>query len=130
MAELTEADVALLTGTGFGTLVTGNEDGTPHATLIWVDAADGHVLVNTAVGRMKDRNLRRDPRAAVLVTAPGDAYRWISVTGTVVEVAEVGADTHIDALSRRYDGKPWTPVEGQRRVIFRIRPDRVIRYGV
>jgi PPOX class probable F420-dependent enzyme len=129
MAELTDADVGLLTGTGFATLVTVNEDGTPHATITWADAADGHVLVNTAAGRVKDRNLRRDPRAAVLVTAPGDAYRWISITGTVVEATEAGGAAHIDALSRRYDGKPWTPVEGQRRVIFRIRPDHVIRYG-
>lgn len=128
-AELTDADHELLTGTGYATLVTMNADGTPHATITWVDAADGHVLINTAAGRVKERNFRRDPRVAVLVTAPGDAYRWVSVTGTVVEIVAEGADAHIDALSRRYDDEPWTPVEGQRRAIFKIRPDRVIRYG-
>ena len=130
MIELSEADIGLLTGTGFATLVTMNEDGSPHATITWVDAAEGHVLVNTAAGRVKDRNLRRDPRAAVLVSAPGDPYRWLSVTGTVVDVTTQDADAHTDAWSRRYDGEPWTPVEGQRRVIFRIRPDHVVRYGM
>ncbi len=128
MAELTAADVALLTGPHYATVVTLNPDGTPHATVTWIDAEDGHVLVNTAEGRRKARNLRRDPRAAVLVQA--DPYRWISITGTVV-AAETGpeAEAHIDALSRRYDGRPWTPVEGQVRVRFRIRPDRILRYG-
>lgn len=128
MAELTGADVELLTGPHYATVVSMNPDGTPHATVTWIDAADGHVLVNTAEGRTKARNLRRDPRVAVLVQA--DPYRWISITGTVV-AAETGpeAEAHIDALSRRYDGTPWTPVEGQVRVRFRIRPDRIVRYG-
>lgn len=128
MAQLTPGDVELLTGPHYATVVTLNPDGTPHATVTWIDAEDGHVLVNTAEGRRKARNLRRDPRAAVLVQA--DPYRWISITGTAV-AAETGpaAEAHIDALSRRYDGRPWTPVEGQVRVRFRIRPDRIVRYG-
>lgn len=129
MPELTLTDLELLTGTGYATLVTVNEDGSPHATITWVDADGGDVLINTAAGRVKDRNLRRDPRAAVLVTAPGDAYRWSSITGSVVGVTGEGGDAHIDALSRRYDGKPWPRVEGQVRLIFRIRPEHVIRYG-
>ena len=128
--ELTPADLELLTGTGFATLVTMNDDDTPHATITWVDADGGEVLINTAAGRVKDRNLRRDPRAAVLVTAPGDAYRWLSITGSVVGVTGEGADGHIDSLSRRYDARPWSRVEGQERLIFRIRPERVIRYGL
>ncbi|GBC86486.1 hypothetical protein HRbin12_00475 [bacterium HR12] len=128
MAQLTPGDVELLTGPHYATVVTLNPDGTPHATVTWIDAEDGHVLVNTAEGRRKARNLRRDPRAAVLVQA--DPYRWISITGTAV-AAETGpvAEAHIDALSRRYDGRPWTPVDGQVRVRFRIRPDRIVRYG-
>jgi PPOX class probable F420-dependent enzyme len=129
MAELTTEDLELLRGRNYGQLVTLNADGTPQATVLWVDADDHHVLVNTAEGRAKDRNLRRDARAAVSVVRDGDWYRWISVTGTVVErVTGPEADAHIDSLSRRYDGEPWTPVEGQVRVLYRIRPDRVIRY--
>jgi hypothetical protein len=85
--------------------------------------------VNTAEGRAKDRNLRRDPRAAVSVVKDGDWYRWLSVTGAVVDrVTGEEAERHIDALSRRYDGEPWKPIEGQVRVLYRIRPDRIIRY--
>jgi PPOX class probable F420-dependent enzyme len=126
-AELTPADVDLLSGRDHATVVTMNADGTLQASITWVGTEDGLVLVNTAEGRVKARNLHRDPRVAVLVAR--DPYRWISVTGTVVEaVTGPEAEAHIDALSRRYDGEPWTPVEGQVRVRFKIRPDRVVRY--
>ena len=128
MAELTAEDVDLLTGTDYATLVTTNADGSPQATITWIDASDGLIWVNTAAGRVKDRNIRRDPRVAVLATR-SDFYNWISVNGTVVETIE-GAEAlaHIDALARRYDGKPWEPVEGQLRVIFKIRPDAILRH--
>ena len=130
MIELTPADLEMLHGQNYATVVTMNHDGSPHATITWIDAADGLVLVNTAEGRAKARNLHRDARAAVLVTREADAYDWISITGTVVgTVGEPQALAHMDALSRRYDGKPWIPVEGQQRVIFRIRPDHLIRYS-
>jgi PPOX class probable F420-dependent enzyme len=130
MPDLTPTDVELLTGRSYATVATMNVDGSPQASITWVDAADGFVLVNTAEGRVKARNLHRDPHVAVLVTHDGDAYDWISITGTVVEaVGEPEALAHIDALSRRYDRKPWDPVEGQTRVIFRIRPDRIVRYS-
>jgi PPOX class probable F420-dependent enzyme len=130
MAELTERDLKTLTGPkSFATLVTMNADGTPHATITWVDAADGHVLINTAKDRVKDRNVRSNPRVAVAVLPDGDAYDWISITGTVVDI-EVGerAERHIDELSHRYDGKGYSYTPGQVREILKIRPDRVIRY--
>jgi PPOX class probable F420-dependent enzyme len=127
---LTAEDIALLRGENYAYLVTLNQDGTPQVTVTWVDAADdGHVLVNSAKGRRKDRNMRRDPRVAVSVARGGDPYDWTSINGTVEELIE-GDDAlaHIDALSQRYDHEPWTPTEGQVRVIYRIRPDRVHRY--
>ena len=127
-APLTDWDLELLTGGNYAALVTLYEDGAPHATVTWVDAADGHVLVNTAQGRRKDRNLRRDPRAAVTVIGE-DFYRWASIQGTVVDrVTGPEAQAHIDTLSRRYDGEPWTPVADQVRVLYRIEPQRIIRY--
>jgi len=128
MAELTAADVELIRGkTTYATLVTIDEDGSPQVSITWVDTEDGELLINTAEGRRKSRNLHRDPRVAVLVEA--DPYRWMSVNGMVVgKITEPRALEHIDELSRRYDDKPWTPVQGQERVIFRIRPDRVHRY--
>ncbi len=127
--ELNDADLELLREPNYAQLVTLNADGSPQVSIVWIDAEDGHVLVNTAEGRRKDRNMRRDPRVAVLVARTGDAYRWIAVEGRVVErVSGPRADSHIDALSRKYDGRPWTPVEGQVRVLYRIRPTRVVRY--
>jgi PPOX class probable F420-dependent enzyme len=132
MAEqLTESDVAFLTDTNYATFVTINPDGTPQATITWVDAADGHVLINTAKGRVKHRNCEANPRVAVSVMKGADAYDWISITGTVVRF-ETGehAEKHIDELSHRYDGHGYTYTPGQEREILWIKPKRVIRYKV
>ena len=128
-AELTDRDLEMLTGTNFATFVTLDEDGLPHSTLIWIDAADGDVVVNTAKGRVKDRNVRRDPRVSVLVIREGDAYDWMSVAGTVVDIEEGDrAERHIDELSQRYDGHGYRYTPGQVREILTIRPERIIRY--
>ena len=129
MAELTHADIELLTGTDFATFVTVNRDASPHATITWTDAVDGHVLINTARGRVKDRNVRANPRVAITIMPGGDAYAWISINGTVVDI-EVGegAERHIDELSHRYDGHGYRYTPGQVREILTIRPDRIIRY--
>ena len=122
-------DIQLLMGRSHGHFVTLNPDGSPQVTPVWVDADDqGHVLVNTASGRKKDRNVRRDPRVAMSVQDHDDPYRWLSVTGTVVHITEgPEALDHIAALSLIYTGTPWETVQGQERVIYRIRPDRVAR---
>jgi len=129
MAELTDRDLGYLTGTHYATLVTMNADGSPQATITWVDAEGGHVLINTAQGRVKDRNARVDPRVALTVMKDGDAYDWISITGSVVDI-EVSerAERHIDELSHRYDGHGYTYTPGQVREILKIRPDRIVRY--
>jgi PPOX class probable F420-dependent enzyme len=129
MDEFTESDIEMLTDTNFATFVTVNPDGWPHATITWVDAADGHVLVNTAEGRVKHRNCAANPRVAITVMKNGDAYDWISITGTVVGF-ETGehAEAHIDELSHRYDGHGYNYTPGQVREILKIRPRRIIRY--
>jgi PPOX class probable F420-dependent enzyme len=128
-AALTDTDVELLKGTNFATFVTIDPDGLPQSTIIWIDAAEGNVLVNTAKGRVKDRNVRRDPKVSVLVVKEGDAYDWISVSGTVVDIEEgERAENHIDELSHRYDGHGYTYKDGQVREILTIEPERIIRY--
>jgi len=127
--ELTSADLALLRGRNFAHVAAIRPDGSPHVTVMWVDASDdGHVLLNSAVGRVKDRHLRRDPRVSVTVHEEGDGYTWLRVDGRVVEfVTGEEAEAHIDVLNRRYhEGVPWKHVPGQERVIYRIRPDRVL----
>jgi PPOX class probable F420-dependent enzyme len=130
MNELTEADRALLAAPNFAWIVTLNPDGSPQATLTWIGATETHVLVNTAAGRKKDRNVEHDPRVTIAVQQHDDPYRWISIEG-VVEERElgVGAEEHIGELARAYDGKDWTPVEGQVRVRWHVRPRHIIRYG-
>jgi len=128
-AALNEKDVELLKGTNYATFVTIDDDGLPQSTIIWIDTADGNVLVNTAKGRVKDRNVRREPKVSVLVVKEGDAYDWISVSGTVVDIEEgERAERHIDELSRRYDGHDYKLAEGMVREILTIRPERIIRY--
>jgi PPOX class probable F420-dependent enzyme len=130
-AELNDDDRALLRGKNFAHFVTLGPDGAPHVAPIWIDVDDdGLILVNTAVGRRKDRNVRADPRVALSISPQDDPYSWLSVRGTVTAI-EPGDEAlaHIGALSRRYDGKDWTPVQGQTRVIYRIRPETVARSG-
>ena len=130
MNEFTQQDRTLLAAPNFAWIVTLNPDGSPQATLTWIDATETHVLVNTAVGRRKDRNVERDPRVTITVQRAGDAYRWISIEG-VVDEREVGpgAEAHIRQLARSYDGEDWTPVDGQVRVRWHVRPTHIIRYG-
>jgi PPOX class probable F420-dependent enzyme len=129
MATLNDDDVGLLTGKNFAHLAVVRPDGTPHVTVTWIDASEGTVLVNTAVGRVKDRYVRRDPRVSVTLHDERDPYRWLRIDGVVEEfVTGPEAEEHIDALNRRYhEGERWTTTPGQERVIYRIRPDRILR---
>jgi PPOX class probable F420-dependent enzyme len=132
MTDLNAFDLGLLQGTNFAHLVTLDERGAPRSTVTWIDAdtASGRVLVNSAVGRVKDRDIRRDPRVSVSVHEEGSGYRYVAIQG-VVDAFVTGeeADRHIDLLNRRYhDGEPWKPKPGQARVIYGIRPERIVRY--
>ena len=129
MDRLTGDDVSLLTGKNFAHLAAIRPDGSPHVTVTWIDAADGRVLVNTAVGRVKDRYVRLDPRVSVTVHDEQDPYRWMRIDGVVEElVTGDEAERHVDELNRRYhDGEPWRYRPGQQRVIYRIVPTRILR---
>lgn len=129
MPSLNNEDVELLTGKNFAHVAVIRSDGTPHVSVIWIDAADGFVLVNTASGRVKDRYVRKDPRVSVSLHDEQDPYRWLRVDGVVEEfVTGPEADAHIDMLNRRYhDGEAWTSTPGQERVIYRIAPGRILR---
>jgi PPOX class probable F420-dependent enzyme len=130
MAALTGHDIALLKGRNFAHFVTLNRDGSAHSAPLWIDVDDdGHVLVNSAVGRKKDRNIRRDPRVVVSVHAQDDPYSWTAISGTVVSI-ETGeeAEAHIDSLNQKYHaGERWEYVPGSVRVLYRIRPDSIVR---
>jgi PPOX class probable F420-dependent enzyme len=131
VAALTDAQRALFQKPNYGVLGAVRPDGTPQLTTVWVDADDTHVLVNTAEGRFKERYVRRDPRVSLYLRDEDDPYKWIAVTGHAELVSE-GAEAHIDKLAKKYTGRdtyPWRR-EGERRIIIRIAPERVIAYQV
>lgn len=108
----------------FGHLVTLMPNGSPQVTPVWIDYDGEHVLVNTARGRQKDRNVRRNQRVALSIMDPDNPYRYLQVRGRVEEITEDGADAHIDKLARKYLGTENYPNRrpGERRVIYKITP--------
>ncbi|WP_266075946.1 PPOX class F420-dependent oxidoreductase [Haladaptatus caseinilyticus] len=116
----------------FANLATVMPDGTPQVTPVWVGYDGDHVLVNTAKGRQKERNIQRNPKVGLDMLDPDDPYRFVSVRGEVEEVTEDGAVEHINELTKRYmerDEYPNLGTEQGPRVIVRIRPDRVVTSG-
>ena len=133
MASIPEGFHDLFEKRTFAHLSTLTPDGTPHSTPVWVDydADADRVLVNTARGRHKERNVRANPKVGVSTCDPDDPYRYVSVRGEVAELTEDGAVRHIDALARRYMGLEEYPNHGEEsgpRVILEIRPDNVIAH--
>lgn len=115
----------------FAHLATVGPDGAPQVTPVWCDFDGTHVRINTARGRVKDRNLRSDGRVALSILDPDNAYRYVQVRGRVAGMTEDGADAHIDALARKYLGQDRYPFRqpGEVRVIVRITPERVQGMG-
>src|SRR6202044_727324 len=89
----------------FGHLATLMPNGQPQVTPIWIDYDGRYVVLNTAAGRQKDKNLQRDGRVALSIIDPDNPYRYLEVRGRVVERTHNGADANIDALAKKYLGK-------------------------
>ena len=109
-----------------GVVTTLREDGSPHATIVWVDVEGDKVSFNTALGRAKPKHLKHDPRASVLMVDPNNSYKWVAVSGPA-ELTEEGADAQIDKLAKKYLGKdeyPWRNPE-ETRVKVLIEPQKV-----
>jgi PPOX class probable F420-dependent enzyme len=106
-------------------------DGQPQVTPVWVDYDGKNVIFNSAKGRQKDRNVRRDPRVAVAVFDPDNPYRYLEVRGKVVEITEQGADAHIDKMAKKYMGVDKYPYRqpGEVRVIYKIQPEHTTTMG-
>ena len=111
--------------TAFANLATLMPDGSPQVTPVWVDFDGQTIIVNTAKGRQKDKNMRRDARVALAISDPQNPYRYLEVRGKVVEITENGASAHIDRMAKKYLGKdkyPFSkPVEV--RLLIKIAPD-------
>jgi len=111
----------------FAQLATLMSDGSPQVTPVWFEFDGKHVVINSAKGRTKDKNMRRNPIVALSIQDPDNPYRHLSLKGKVVEITEKGADSHIDKLSKKYTGKDVYPNRrpGEVRVIYKIMPEKV-----
>jgi PPOX class probable F420-dependent enzyme len=128
MAELSDKARALFEGPNLLFVGTINPDGSPQVTPVWTHLENGHITFNTAKGRVKERNLRRDPRVAVSITARDDPMDKVDVIGRVVDIIEGDeAFAQIDDFAEKYIGRrpyPWLQ-EGEQRVKMVIEPVRV-----
>jgi PPOX class probable F420-dependent enzyme len=128
MAELSEKARKLFEDPNYLFVATVNADGSPQVTPVWTALRNGHITFNTAVGRVKERNLRRDPRVGLSITARDNAWEKADVRGRVVDWIEgEDADNQIDDLAEKYIGQrpyPWRNPE-ETRVIVVIEPERV-----
>ena len=106
-------------------------DGSPQVTPVWVDYDGKHVLVNSAEGRRKDKNLRRDGRVALAIMDPENPYRYLQIRGRVAEITNEGASQHIDKMAQKYLGKDKYPYAqpGEVRVLYKIEPEQTQTMG-
>jgi PPOX class probable F420-dependent enzyme len=129
--EIPEAFKDLFAKVAYANVATVMPDGSPQVTPVWFDY-DGECLrINSAKGRIKDKNMRRNKRVAVSIQDPDNAYRYLAVRGNVEEITEEGADAHIDSLAKKYLDKEKYPFRGpgEVRVIYKIRPEKVSTMG-
>jgi PPOX class probable F420-dependent enzyme len=126
VVPLTPKQVRLLNGRHYATVATVMPDGSPEATVVWIEADGQYVYFNTAMHRLKARNLKRDNRVAITVFDPAHPERdAIAIRGRAELIAE-GANEHIEKLSRMYTGRRFRAMgPGEVRVIVRVTPERV-----
>jgi len=132
MAEqVPEKYADLLQKKAFANLGTLNPDGSPQVTPVWVDYDGKHVRINSALGRVKDKNIRRDPRVSLAIQDPENPYRYLEIRGKVVEITQKGADDHINTLAKKYLGKDVYPFgqPGEIRVLYKIEPQKFSAMG-
>ncbi len=105
--------------------------GSPQVTPIWFNTDGDHILINSAKGRVKDRNMRARPQVALCIADPMNPYRYLQIRGKVVEFTTSGADEHIDALTFKYRGIPKYPNRqpGEERILYKIKIEKVDAHG-
>jgi PPOX class probable F420-dependent enzyme len=130
-AEIPATHRDLLTKKTFAHLATINKDGSPQVTPVWFDTEGPYIRVNSAAGRLKDKNMRRDARVALSILDPDNAYRYLEIRGRVTNITEKDAAAHIDALAKKYMGVDVYPMHqpGVSRVIYTIEPLRFSTMG-
>ena len=131
MAELSDDTREILDKQVFAHIATLMGDGSPHVSPVWVNVDGNDIVFNTAEGRLKEKNLARDPRIALSVIDPDNAYRSVLIRGRVTEVTTAGADEHINMLAKKYmdvDEYPYRQAD-EVRLIVRVEPEREMVMG-
>jgi PPOX class probable F420-dependent enzyme len=125
--EIDDSVMQLLTGKNFAFVATLMKDGSPQITPTWIDFDGKLILINTAEGRIKQKNVLRDPRVAISIVEQNNPYNMVTIRGKVVEQTSNGADEHIDKLAKRYLGVGKYPFRSQneKRVILKVQPEKV-----
>jgi PPOX class probable F420-dependent enzyme len=126
--KLTEKAVRFIDGKNFAFLATVQPDGSPHVTPMWVDHDGDMILMNTAIGRVKQKNVARDPRVSIAIVDWENPYDRIIIHGRVVDQTEQGAEAHIDRLAKKYTGanKYQKASSSEKRIIFKIEPLQIL----
>jgi PPOX class probable F420-dependent enzyme len=126
MSKYNESSRRLIEGKNFAFLATINADGSPHVTPTWVDSDGQYILINTTIGRVKERNMKRTPVVAISIAEQTNPYTMVTMRGRVVEsVTGPEAERHIDLLAKKYLGVERNPYRkpGERRILFKIKAD-------
>ena len=130
MTQIPETHRDILDKRAFAHVATVNSEGTPQVTPVWVDYDGSHVLINSAKGRKKDRNMREQRTVALSIQDPDNPYRYLGLQGRVEEITEEGAAAHINKLSHKYTGQDYPTLKpGEARVIYKIAPTNVWTMG-
>ena len=111
----------------FAFLATLMKDGSPHVSPVWIDIVDNIILINTAKGRIKQRNVSRDPRVSISLIDDENPYSMVTIRGKVIDQTSNGADEHIDKLAKKYLNTERYPGHSPNveRVILRIKPEKI-----
>jgi PPOX class probable F420-dependent enzyme len=131
MATLPQGLKDMLNDKVFAHLTTLMPDGSPQASPVWVDVEGDEIVINTAENRVKDKNMKRDPRVAISVTAIDNPYKAFMIRGRVTRHTTQGGDAHIDKLAKKYMGVDSYPLRNaaETRIIYRITADKISRMG-
>jgi PPOX class probable F420-dependent enzyme len=127
MATIPQSHADLFQKKSFAHLATVNSDGSPQVTPVWIDSDGRNLLVNTAKGRVKAKNLERNSRVALSIPDPDNPYRYMGIQGRVTNITEQGADAHIDKMAKKYLDKDKYPFRqpGEVRLVVTIEPEKI-----
>lgn len=131
MVKLPDGVKKLLDEPNFAHVATLMPDGSPQVSVVWIDRDGDRILFNTADGRVKPRNIRRDPRVTISIIGQKNPYAWAAIRGRVVEMTEEGGDAYIDSLAKKYLDQDAYPNRrpGEVRLIVAIEPEGVSTMG-